>query len=67
MQLHPTVIEKLIRIYTNYGGYREENRLRTELQNLSLTEYTQQTGQKKSFLVLSEDIQNHISDLKTNK
>ena len=50
LKLHNTVIEKLIKIYTNYGGYREEHRLKDALQRLELTEYTQKTGHKDTFL-----------------
>ena len=61
MKIHPTVIEKLVKIYTNYGGYREETRLREELSRLEWTEYTQQTGEQKTFLVLTEDIKSHLN------
>ena len=63
MKLHPTVIEKLIKIYTNYGGYREEHRLKDALQRLQLTEYTQKTGHKDTFLVLTEDILKHTDQV----
>ena len=63
MQLHPTVIERLIKIYTTYGGYREEHRLRDELIKLNLSPYTQQTGEKHSFLVLTSDIENYLNNL----
>ena len=55
MRFHSTAIEKLIRIYSNYGGYPEERRLRQALQEMDLTEYKQQTGKKNSVLVLTED------------
>jgi len=63
MQLHPTVIERLIKIYTTYGGYREEHRLRDELMKVNLSPYTQQTGDKNSFLVLTSDIENYLNSL----
>jgi hypothetical protein len=63
MQLHPSVIERLLKIYTTYGGYREEHRLRDELQKISLSPYTQQTGNKQSFLVLSSDIEEYLNSL----
>ena len=65
MKIHPTVIEKLVTIYTNYGGYREEHKLRTELKKLDLSEYQQQTGEGRTFLVLTEDINNHLKKLKS--
>lgn len=61
MKIHPTVIEKLIEIYTNYGGFKEETRLRNELSKLDLTEYTQQTGGQRTFLVLTEDIKSYLN------
>ena len=61
MRLHSTVIEKLLRIYANYGGYPEEKRLRQMLQEMDLTEYKQQTGQKQSILVLTEEYIKNIS------
>jgi hypothetical protein len=64
MQLHPSVIERLVQIYTTYGGYREEHRLRDELKRVNLTAYTQQTGEKVSFLVLTSDIEEHLNSLK---
>jgi len=63
MQLHPTVIERLIKIYTTYGGYREEHKLRDELIKLNLSPYTQQTGERNSFLVLTVDIENYLNNL----
>ena len=63
MQLHPSVIEKLLRIYTNYGGYREEHRLREELQKVDLTSYTQKTGSQNTFLVLTDDIEQYLNKL----
>ena len=59
MKLHPSVVERLIKIYTNYGGYREEHRLRDALAGIDLTEYTQKTGQQSTFLVLTEDVLKH--------
>ena len=61
MKIHPTVIEKLIEIYTNYGGFKEETRLRNELSKLDLTEYTQQTGGQRTFLVLTEDVKSYLN------
>jgi len=59
MKLHPTVIEKLVKIYSTYGGFREETKLRTELTKVDLSSYTQQTGMQSTFLVLTEDIEKH--------
>lgn len=64
MKLHPSVIEKLVRIYSNYGGYREETKLKEELRKVDLSSYTQQTGNEDTFLVLTEDILRHQSQIK---
>lgn len=59
MKLHNTTIEKLIKLYTTYGGYPEERKLRQALQEISLDSYDQQTGRKQTVLVLSEDLQKY--------
>ena len=59
MKLHPTAIAELIRIYSNYGGYRDEHKLKEVLKTFDLSQYTQQTGRKDTFLVLTEDIRKH--------
>ena len=65
MNLHPTVIEKLVKIFTNYGGYREEHRLVAALKKLELSPYERQTGEQDTILVLTEDIQRHLNSLKS--
>jgi hypothetical protein len=64
LKLHPTVIEKLVRIYSTYGGYREETKLKEELRRVDLSSYTQQTGDEDTFLVLTEDILKHQAQVK---
>ena len=59
MKLHNTVIEKLIKVYTNYGGYPEERRLRQVLQEMHLDAYEQQTGNRQTVLVLTEDLKKY--------
>jgi hypothetical protein len=54
MKLHTTVIEKLVQIYDTYGGHRNENKLRSILQQVDLSEYVRQSGEK--ILVMSEDL-----------
>jgi hypothetical protein len=63
MQLHPSVVDRLVKIYTTYGGYREEHRLREELKKVDLTPYDQKTGEKMSFLVLTDDIEDYLASL----
>jgi len=59
MKLHNTTIEKLIKIYTTYGGYPEERKLRQALQEVNLDSYEQQTGNRQTVLVLSEDLKRY--------
>ena len=61
MKLHNTVIEKLIKLYANYGGYPEERKLRNVLNELNLDTYDQQTGTKNTVLVLSEDLEKYTN------
>ena len=58
MKLHQTVIEKLVSVFTQYGGYREEVKLKEALNELSFTIYAQQsTGN--DILVLTEDMEKY--------
>ena len=59
MKLHDSVIKKLISIYSNYGGYRDEHRLNTELRSLEFSVYARQTGDKNDIIVLSEELKKH--------
>ena len=59
MKLHTTVIEQLIRLYTNYGGYPEERKLREALTELDLNTYQQQTGTKQTVLVLESELRKY--------
>ncbi|MDB4337482.1 hypothetical protein OAA09_00530 [bacterium] len=61
MYLHETVIEKLIKLCDNYGGHREQIKLRAELRKLSLSEYNQQETGKK-VLVLTTALEKALSD-----
>lgn len=54
MKLHTTVIERLVHIYETYGGHRNEARLKSILQEVDLSEYERQSGEK--ILVLTEDL-----------
>ena len=56
MKLHDTAIEQLIKMFTTYGGYREESRLREALKNTDFSEYKRQTGAQETILVLTEDL-----------
>ena len=59
MKLHNTVIEKLIRLYANYGGYPEERKLSQALNEMHLDTYQQQSGNRETVLVLEEDLKKY--------
>ncbi len=61
MLLHDSVVEKLIRLCDNYGGHREQTKLRNEIKRLSMSEYTQSSGEK--VLVLTEDLEKAIREI----
>lgn len=54
MKLHATVVEKLVHLYETYGGHRNEAKLKSMLQQVDLSEYERQTGEK--ILVMTEDL-----------
>lgn len=56
MKLHPSVIEKILNIYTNYGGFSNDNKLREHLNKIDLTVYERKTtADQEMILVLTED------------
>ena len=56
MKLHASVIEKLLTIYTNYGGFSDDSKLRAHLQQVDLTPYERKTtANQEMILVLTED------------
>ena len=55
MKLHNTAVQNLIRIFTTYGGHREEHRLIRELSQINFDIYTQQSGNQ--VIVLKEDVE----------
>jgi len=56
MKLHPSIITKLLSIYTNYGGFSNDSKLRAHLEALDLTVYERKTTQNQEMvLVLTED------------
>lgn len=61
MKLHPSVIEKLLNIYVNYGGFSNETKLRQQLNKLDLTVYERKTTlNQEMVLVLTEDYVNKL-------
>jgi len=43
-------------MFTTYGGYREETRLREALKKTDFSEYQRQTRGQETILVLTEDL-----------
>ena len=56
MKLHTSVIEKLLQIYANYGGFQDERKLKEQLLKLDLTPYERKTTvDQEVILVDTED------------
>ncbi len=65
MKLHASVVTKLLQIYTNFGGFSDERRLREHLEAVDLTVYERKTTQEQEMLlVLTED---YVKQLSGNK
>jgi hypothetical protein len=56
MKLHDSAIERLVKVFTTFGGHSDERRLKEVLQSIEFSEYQRKTGLKESILVLSEDL-----------
>jgi len=56
MKLHKSVVDKILQIYVNYGGFQDERRLREHLDKLDFTPYERKsTDNQEIILVLTED------------
>lgn len=65
MKLHQSVIEKLLNIYTNYGGFSNEVKLRKALELIDLTVYERKTTQNQEMvLVTTEDYVKNLTPTK---
>jgi len=62
MRLHPSTIQRLLKIYDSYGGYREETKLRQALEELDLSSYHQQTHNRE-VLVCTDELQEALRNL----
>ena len=60
MKLHPTVIDKLVYLFENYGGHVNNAKLRQQLNSLDLTPYEKKTGDQQVILVLTEDMMKQL-------
>ena len=57
MKLHYTLVEELVQIYTTYGGWRDEVRLKEALAKLDLSVYEQKTQGGTQVLVSTKSLQ----------
>ena len=63
MKLHKSIVEKLLSIYANYGGFSNDVKLRHHLEKLDLTVYERKTTQNQELvLVLTEDYVKQLSN-----
>jgi hypothetical protein len=65
MKLHPSLITKLIEVYTVNSGWTGEKKLNEALANLDFTIYTQQDGTQ--VLVDTEQYQRAMTDALAQK
>ncbi len=63
MRLHPSAVKRLLKIYDTYGGYREETKLRQELEKLDLSAYQQQQPPNNEVLVCTDELQEALRNL----
>ena len=63
MRLHPSAVKRLLKIYGTYGGYREETKLRQELEKLDLSAYQQQQPPNNEVLVCTDELQEALRNL----
>jgi len=54
MKLHGTLVEKLVQLFTTYGGWQGEKRLKEELGKLNVAVYKQQSTGKE--IVVDADL-----------
>lgn len=63
MKLHQSVVDKIIQIYTNYGGFQDEKRLREHLQKLDFTPYERKSDTRQEvILVLTDDYMKELNN-----
>lgn len=61
MKLHPTLVQKLIEVYTINSGWAGEEKLKKALNMLDLTVYTQQDGTQ--ILVDTTEYNKRLTDI----
>lgn len=56
MKLHKSVVDKLLYLFQNYGGFQNDVKLRGMIENMDLTPYERKTTvNQEIILVLTED------------
>ncbi len=65
MKFHDTLIEKLIKTYEVYSGWRDQSKLRDALQKINITVYKQQNGTE--VLVDSNDLEKQIREQNSSR
>jgi hypothetical protein len=60
MKLHHKTVTRLLKIYDNFGGFRDEVKLRAALEALDLAVYQQQSGGLNEVLVCSDELNEAI-------
>lgn len=65
MKLHKSVVDKLIHLYSNFGGFPDEKKLREHIERMDLTVYERKTtADQELVLVLTEE---YVKQLHTKK
>ena len=60
MKLHHKTITRLLKIYDNFGGFREEAKLKAALESLDLSVYQQQSASLNEVLVCTDELNEAI-------
>lgn len=61
MRMHPSVINKILYLYQNYGGHEHDTKLRKMIETIDLTPYERKEGHQEVILVLTEDYVKQLS------
>ena len=62
MKLHHTLVEELVTMFTTFGGWKDEHRLKAELAKLDVTVYEQQSNGGNKVLVSTKTLQKESSN-----
>ena len=56
MKIHHTVVDHLLNLVDQYGGFRENTKLREAFDKLDLSVYQRQKGDRDQVVVLTRDL-----------